>query len=235
MNPRPRLVRLFAMGIDGWLAEQADIDRLTKSAFDLKEAEQSVYEVRDGEEEWLVAAAHVLTTKRRPDATSVLRLRVENLSPFGITVDPGQRGTTGLTWVDYRHRNLRATGEQFRNLVRWVAEACSRGQDWVRRIEKPYLERTLRRLCAEPDCMCPPHVKHIARWALKEIDARNLDLGQIRQELLTIEFRDDIIEPRARSMARGDQLADWYAAVGALRQEYADHYLPAIADRFNLR
>jgi len=105
----------------------------------------------------------------------------------------------------------------------------------VRRIEKPYIERSLRRFCGESDSRCPPHVKQIARWALKETDSRNLDLGQIRQELLTIDFRDDIIQPRAYWMGRGDQQADWYAAVEVLRQEYTAHYLPTIIDRFNLR
>ncbi|MBI1915077.1 MAG: hypothetical protein HYS12_10120 [Planctomycetes bacterium] len=233
MNARPYLVRLFAMAIDGWFAEKPDIDRLVK-VFDPKETEQSVYEVENGEEEWLVAAAHVLTTKKRPDATSVLRLREDNLRRFGITVDRRQLGTTGVSWVDYRHRNLLATPEQLRELVKYMVERCSRGQDWVRRIEKPYIERSLRRFCGEPHSRCPPHVKQIARWALKEADSRNLDLDEIRQEFLTIEFPDEIIQPRAYLMGRGDQQSDWYAAVEVLRQEYTAHYLPTITDRFNL-
>jgi hypothetical protein len=160
---------LFAAGIEPWRDENADISRLMK-AFDLKETDQSVYEVRDGEEEWLVLAAHVLTTKKRPDATSILRLQPDILHRLGVTVDPGQLGTTGVTWVDYQHKNLRSSTEQLQARVRCIAQGCCRGQDWVGRIEKPFIEKTLRRFCAEPDCRIPPHVKEIARFALKETD-----------------------------------------------------------------
>jgi hypothetical protein len=202
--------------------------------FDPKQAEQSVYEVQDGRGEWLTAAAHVLTTKKSPDPTSVLRLRVEDLPQFGIAVDPNQLGTTGITWVDYRHRNLQATADQLRELVQYLARECSQGQDLVRRIDKKSIEKTLRGLYDEPDCRCPPHMKRIARWVLKDTNSPAIDLGQIEQELFTIEFHDEIIRPKAYFMDQGDHLANWHAAVNLLRVEYAAHYLPAIRRRFGL-
>jgi hypothetical protein len=230
---RACLIRLFAMGIPEWLEDKPNIERLIK-IFDPTDEKHSVYEVESGEEEWVVAAAHALTSKNRPDAISILRLKEESLPRFGISLDRAELGTTGVPWVDHRHRNLRATIEQLRELVKWVVEECSRGNDLVRRIGKPSIDRTLRRLCAEHDGNCPPHVKNIAKWAIKEADTRNLDLTNIRQEMLAVEFRDEVVRPIAYFMGRGNHLADWYASIDALRQQYGQHYLPAIAKRFGL-
>lgn len=86
MNARRYLIRLFKSGITNWPANDPDVEQLAK-VFDLAEEEHSVYEVMDGEEEWLAAAAHVLTDPRRgADAVSVLRIDEGELARFGINV-----------------------------------------------------------------------------------------------------------------------------------------------------
>jgi hypothetical protein len=222
-------------GIENWPAPQANVEQLAK-LFDLAEPEQSVYEVADGEEEWLTAAAHVLASpKQGVDAVSLLRVRQEELGRFGIAVDPRQPGTTGVVWIDHRHRNLRASREKLIELVRFLAEECRRGHDKVRRIVKEHVARSLRRLCEQSATECPPHVKLVARWALKETDGPVLDRLEAYKEMLLAELPDEVIRPRAHRLGGEDAVASWYAALQELRQEYAGHYEQALASRFGLR
>jgi hypothetical protein len=234
VNASRYFIRLFRGGISNWLTESPTIPQLAK-AFDLGETENSVYEVGDGEEEWLAAGAHVLANpKQGADAISVLRIHEEHLRLFGISVDRHQLGTTGFVWADHRHRNLCAGSDRLIELVEFLAGRCSRGHDLVRRVEKPHVERSLQRICAYPTCRCPPHITVVARYARKETDRLVLDLAAVRSELLAVEFDDDVILPRAASCGSGDQPRDWFEAVKLLRIFYADHYVPALAKRFGL-
>src|SRR5262249_27237118 len=82
---------------------------------------------------------------------------------------------------------------------------------------------------------CPPHVQLVARWVLKESARPDLDLEVVRRELLSVEFDDEVVKPRAETQQRGDSTANWLAAVNDLRSAYADHYLPALSRRLWLR
>jgi hypothetical protein len=164
VNASRYLVRVFSGGINKWIETKTDPKTFAK-VFDLADPEQSVYEVADGEEEWLAVAAHKLTEPRRgPEATSVLRIVREELHHYGIRVDKDQFGTTGVPRWDLRHRNLVASPDQLIELVRSIAERCYRGHDLVRRIEKSFVVRALNSICSCPPCHCPNHVKLIAQW-----------------------------------------------------------------------
>jgi hypothetical protein len=231
VNARRYLIRLSAKGIENWLKETPLIDDLAK-VFDLAKPEQSVYEVSDGEEEWLAIAAHALTNpKQGPDATSILRIRWDDLERAEITVDSEQPGTTGVVCFDYRHRNLCATRPKLLTLVGHLAGECARGHDRVRRVIKDHVMRSLRRICAYEDRHCPLHVKRIARWALKEEGPPTFERTRVQQELLTVEFADEVLQPRAAGKQGWDPTSNWYGALHEQREAYANHYLPALARR----
>jgi hypothetical protein len=236
VSARRYLVRLFAAGTNKWFDDAPDIVALAK-VFDLAVGEQSVYEVTDGEEECLAAAAHKLADKKSPDPVSVLRIEREDLARFGIRVVEGQFGTTGVPRWDCRHRNLLADRDQLIGLVRHLAARCHRGHDQVRRIEKLFILRALNTICNYPPRHCPDHVKRIAKWCQSSNKAirPNLALDHIEQELAAIEFEDEVIRPGAEERSSGNELADWYDSLAALRSSYAGHYLPVIANRFGLR
>ncbi len=235
MDAHRYFIRLFRAGIENWLVETTDVMQLAK-LFDLAELEQSVYAVADGEEEWLTAAAHCLANpKQGVEATSLLRMRARDLGQFGITVDPSQRGTTGVVWIDCRHRNLRASRDQLVALVSYLAEACRRGHDRARRITKEHVARSLQRIGAYLPAACPPHVQALAAWISKRAGRPVLDLQRVREELGVIELPDEEIRPRAAARSSGDPVADWYAVLHELRHAYTDHYLGALAKRLGLR
>lgn len=235
MDAHRYFIRLFRAGIENWLVETTDVTQLAK-LFDLAEPEQSVYAVANGEEEWLTAAAHCLANpKQGVEATSVLRMPAQDLEQFGIAVDPSQRGTTGVVWIDCRHRNLRVSRDQLVALVGYLAEACRRGHDRVRRITKEHVARSLQRIGAYTPAACPPHVQAVAAWISKKAGRPVLDLERVREELRVIELPDEEIRPRAAARNSGHAVADWYAAVHELRQAYSDYYLGALAKRFGIR
>jgi len=223
VNARRYLVRLFSSGIPKWFEDAPDIDDLAKKAFDLADGEQSVYEVADGEEECLAVAAHKLADPRKsPDAVSVLRIDRRDLPCFGIRVDEGQFGTTGIPRWDCRHRNLLANRGQLIEFVRFMAGRCHRGHDQVRRIEKLLVVRTLNAICGYSPCHCPNHVKLIAQWCQSNKGARpSLSLDQIEREVAAVEFEDEAIRPGAERLSSGDQKGDWYSSLKALRGSYA--------------
>ena len=104
MSTRGYLIRLFTSGIENWLKESADANALVK-VFELSEPVQSVYEVSDGEQEWLAAAGYTLTNaKHGVKAVSVLRLSGGTLRRFDIRAESGEFGTTGVPDIDRRHQ-----------------------------------------------------------------------------------------------------------------------------------
>lgn len=237
MNARRHLIRIFSSGIANWFEDNPNIDSLAK-VFDLKKEEQSVYEVADGEEECLAAAAHKLTDLwKSPDAVSVLRIDGGDLPCFGIGLDADQLGTTGIPRWDCRHRNLLANREQLVAFVRFLAGWCYRGHDQVRRIEKRLVLRALHTVCGYSSCHCPNHVKLIAQWCLdsNKGDRPNFSVEQIERELVGLEFEDEAIRPGADRLKSGDAVRDWFNSLHALRRSYMGHYLPAVAERFGLR
>jgi hypothetical protein len=237
VHARRYLVRVFSGGLTKLSDENPDINLLAKG-FDLAEGEHSVYEVADGEEECLAVAAHKLTDpKKSPDAVSVLRIDVGDLAQFGITVDQEQFGTTGVPRWDCRHRNLLANRDQLIDLVRFLLEQIWRGHDQARRIEKPFVVRALNRICNDPPCRCPDHVKHIIGWCLAKDKTAppTLSLPAILEELQAVEFDDEVIRPGADRLRSGDAIGDWFSSLNTLRRSYAQHYVPAIVDRFRLR
>lgn len=207
MNARRYLVRRFSGGIDNWFVDNLAIDVLAKLVFALADAEQSVYEVADGEQECLAVATHKLTDPRKsPDAVSVLRIDAETLPRFGIRVDANQFSTTGVPRWDCRHRNLLADREQLLELVRFLAGRCYRGHDQVRRIGKQLVVRTLHIICGYPPSHCPDHVKAVAQWCLDGGKSPGLDLSLklIGRELAAVEFEDETIRPAAKRLRSGD-------------------------------
>src|SRR5262249_15600957 len=150
------LIRIGSTGISNW--DEPDESKFQKilpnlpKCFDLGESEHSVYEVEDPAEEALVAAAHCLTNPGKSlEAQSAIRIRLADLPHFGIHVNE-ELGTTGVCWVDHRHRNLVASGEKITKLLQWIAIEAHRnlGQDRVRRILKLVLMHAFRRIAAHP-------------------------------------------------------------------------------------
>jgi hypothetical protein len=230
------LIRLFSGGIAIWLEDSPNIEVLAK-VFKLADEAHSVYEVADGEEEWLAASAHALTNpKNNPDAVSLVRMHKGDLSGFGINVDETRLGITGIPRWDLRHRNILANRNQLLELVRFLANRCHRGHDLVRRIEKKFVLRSLHAVCSCASSQCPNHVKAIADWFQTGDKAipPNLTLHQIKQELMAVEFEDGAIRPGAYALSSGDGVGDWFNSLNGLRQYYASHYITAIAKRFKL-
>ncbi len=190
MSAHRYLVRLFSGGIARWYEDEPDIDLLAK-VFNLADGEQSVYEVADGEEECLAAAAHKLTDpKKSPEAVSVLRIDRGHLPSFGIRADECRFGSSGIPLWDGRHRNLLADRDQLVELVRFLAGRCHRGHDHVRRIEKVLVVRSLNAICGYPPPRCPGHVKLIAQWCQcsPKPAPPSLSLERIGREVAAVEY-----------------------------------------------
>jgi hypothetical protein len=242
VNVQRYMVRLFSSGFADLLDRtdidlQAKSDVLAKNAFNLRDSEQSVYEVSDGEEECLAVAAHKLTDpKHRPAAVSILRINREDLPNFGISVDHEQFGTTGVVRWDSRHLNLLASQDQLIELTRFLAARYLRGHNQLRRIEKPFVVRALNTICGYSFYHCPDHVKRIAKLLLStnKDDWPTFARDQIEREIAAVEFDDEAIRPGAERLNSGDRLRDWFSSLKMLRDSYAKQYLPAITERFRL-
>ncbi len=245
MNASRYLIRLFSGGIESWFKDTppdlqqlaSDVERLAK-VFDLGEREHSVYELAGDEEEALVAAAHGLASKQpKVDACSVLRIQVDELQQFGIGLDRSQLGSTGVIWIDHRHRNLLADRDGILQLVRYLSVECvrNRGQDRLRRLYKLVVSKALVRFLELRAVQCPAHVKKLCQRALAGSSPLPApDLAQVEEELDGIEFPHDVVEPVAASKSSGDPDRDWYEAVALLRRDYARHYIQALRKRFRL-
>src|SRR5690349_15548946 len=90
-----------------------NIFRLKKSS-GRDEYEESTYEVGGEVEEVKATAAHLLTDPHpNLDHRYLIRLRRLDLMEAGIRVDDSVIGTTGIVCIDFRHRDLVGTRDQF--------------------------------------------------------------------------------------------------------------------------
>ena len=117
---------------------------LAQNVFRLKKSphrdacEESTYQVEGEIEEAQAAAAHLLTdTHPKIEARHLVRIRPADLVEAGIRVDDSFIGTTGIVWVDFRHRDLVGTKGQFERLVDVILSRLREGEDRVRRLRRP--------------------------------------------------------------------------------------------------
>jgi hypothetical protein len=77
-------------------------------------------------------AAFFQTSPSSPDKCFGIRFTAEDCAHAGVELDPGNRGTTGVPFVDGRHVDLRGTPDQFMTLVTRIVSKIWEGQDRVR-------------------------------------------------------------------------------------------------------
>jgi hypothetical protein len=228
-------IRVFTGGIEGLLVQPHSPAVVVKS-FDLNESEHSVYEVATGVDECRAAAAHKLADpKKAPDPVSILRIGEEDLIRFGIALSRDEFGVTGVPHWDARHRNLLASGDALQALVRFLVEQYVEGHNFLRRIDKFFINKCLDSL-QSPDSCCPEHVRKIGLWCQKKTAERpSFNSDEIKDELSHLTFDDSTIRPIAAQINSGDRLSDWYQAIDQLRAKYTTHYLAALQGRSLIR
>ena len=232
MKPEFHLVRIFSGGISNWSNDPPDVESLAK-IISPAEVELSVYQVRDGEEECHVAAAHQFTTPAKSknlDAVSLLRLNFTDLSQCGIQIGKFEFGQTGIPKWDARHRILLVDRSHVLDIVSLLVQKNLRGLETVRRIEKKPLERSM--LALSRTIGFPQHLKSLVdRW--NGGDWPILSEFHIREELAMAHFDDEFIREFAHEFATGNVEADWYKALAGIRERYLREVVPAVLQRLN--
>ena len=129
-------------------AKDGDHANLSRITFTGTEAEPvSVYEVASDLEEATVATAlQVVMRGTASKHAYLLRIRSSRLSEVGVSIDPENRGTTGVGAVDDLHRDLVGSVESFQALTRTLLDAILAGSDSVREVRQTQLHHQSRLL-----------------------------------------------------------------------------------------
>ena len=242
MNSPKFLIRVFSGGHLGWVkhppphtdeARSEDVDKLIKGVFDLEDDAQSVYEV-DRDEEIHAVAAHLLTAGRKPkaDGRTILRIRTNDLERLGIKLSDKEWGSTGVPWIDFRHRDLIAEPDQLKRLISHIAcqvRFCLK--DRIRRIEKELLKYALTWL-GQQTTIAPQHVRENALAAVNDSNWVRPRVDRLAADYLSISLPDEMIRPGALARSTGDQEADWKTSTDELRDRYVDGYRRIVEQRW---
>jgi hypothetical protein len=209
-----------------------NIFRLKKSR-DQDACAESTYEVEGELEEARVVAAHLLTdTSPKIEPRHLVRIRAADLVEAGIRVEDLVLGTTGIPCVDFRHRDLVGTKEQFERLVQVILTRLREGEDRVRRFGSPQLRYALEGFAGRTATERPTYTMESINCTLGLLapaDVRQ-DVALARDELARIGIPEEAIRLRAfcleeAGMGKGTPGQNWEAAETELRAEYATHYL----------
>ena len=179
------------------------------------------------------AAAHLLAdTHPRIEPCYLVRIRTTDLVEAGIGVEDSVIGTTGIVCVDFRHRDLVGTKEQFERLVDVILTRLREGEDRVRRIGQVQVRYALHAFARctvkeRPTCT----LERINRTlGLPSAGRVSDDVALARDELAGIGIPEETIRLRAFCLEEGGKgtgspSKNWDAAETKLRAEYAKHYL----------
>src|SRR5262249_39271483 len=160
------LIRLAKTRVDDWVNGVGTPQTLAQSIFRLKRVhrkdrddvcEESTYLVEGSLEEVQAAAAHLLADDDpKVETRYLVRILLSDAEEAGLRVADSALGETGVVWVDFRHRDLVGTKEEFQHLVDVLLRRLREGEDRIRRVGKTQYEHALQHFAAP---CCPPSRK----------------------------------------------------------------------------
>ena len=179
-------------------------------------------------------AAHQLSKSESTsiEKTSIVRLFEDDLAQLGLSCDGASLGVTGVPVVDHEHHELKAGEEELRRLIQYVVERIRQGEDLIRSIYKPQIERQLQSFLHLPIEEATPFAQRRCCTLLNkpqlsrnqneyndsEYDGVRCRVPQHRIAILAYEKSRD---PRRRHL---DSTTHWLEAESELRAAYSSHY-----------
>jgi hypothetical protein len=232
-------IRVGKTKAEDWINGVGTAQVLAQNIFRLKKlprkeiCEESTYEVEGELEETRAAAAHLLTDLEPKIAPCyVVRIRKVDLLEAGVQEQDTVIGTTGIVYIDFRHRDLVGTKPQFEKLVEVILGYLRNGQDRIRRFGAPQLRTALEEFADLPPTERPTRTVEVIRCALTNarVAGLNADVELAIKELAQVTIPQDTISLRAFCLQKakkgtGSQNGDWDKAQNELRDEYTKHYL----------
>jgi hypothetical protein len=232
-------IRIGKSKADEWVNGLGTPAALAQNIFRLKKSRpgdacaESTYEVEGELDEAQAAAAHLLTdTHPRIEARHLVRIRAADLAAAGIGVEDSVIGTTGIVRVDFHHRDLVGTKEQFERPVQVILARLREGEDRIRRIGQVQLRYALEGFAGRTAKERPTHTLECINCMLEPSAAAGVrrDIVLARDELARISIPYETIRLRAFCLeeagkGRGGPRENWLAAEEELQAEYAKHYL----------
>jgi hypothetical protein len=235
------LIRLASSRFDDWVNGKGDVRAMAESIFRPTTAqrkeyrgllEDSTYSVGSHHEEIQVAAAHLLTGNDPKMVTRYLiRIRPEDAQEAGLLEDDYSLGETGVPWVDFRHRNLVGTKDQYQQLVEVILHWVQEGEDRVRRIGAAQDRFCFNWFLTLPTTEVPTCTRDLINCVLNNtlIAALTPDIGLARAEMAVLAIPHETVSLRAfcleeRGEGAGSPEATWYKALKQLREEYRNQY-----------
>jgi hypothetical protein len=194
---------------------------------------ESTYEVAGELEETQVVAAHLLTdTRPKIEPRYIVRIRQPDLVATGVQAADSVLGTTGLVWVDFRHRDLVGGRDQLQALVGTILQRLEEGEDRVRRFGGPQLRWALSQFQALPTEERPTHTAAILARVLagQSLEGLPRDTSQAHRELPCLRLPEEAVRLHAfcrheQGHGTGSPDGDWLRATERLRRVSAQHYL----------
>jgi hypothetical protein len=237
------LIRLARSKFDDWVNGQgaANPQKLTDSVFRPTKAhrpefkdllEDSTYLVARPIEEARVAAAHLLAGNSPTMETRYLiRVLVSDAEEVGLRVDDGSIGKTGVPWIDFRHRDLVGTRDQFRQLVEGILGRIREGENRVRRIGAVQDEFSFNEFLARPTSEIPTCTRDLITCVLNKtpIAALNPNVVLALAEMAALAIPKETVSLRAfcleeAGQGTGSPEGNWELAMNQLRDEYKRKY-----------
>lgn len=195
--------------------------------------EESTYLVEGALEEIQVAAAHLLAEDDpKLETRYLVRIHLADVDEVGLRAEDSALGVTGVGWVDFRHRDLVGTKDQFQGLVTVILERLRQGQDRIRRIGKPQYEHALQHFAQLPATERPSYTRQVIDCVLNKTPIADLNPNIVlaQAELANLAIPEETISLRAFCLQRdgkgeGSMPKDRNKALTELRGEYAKQYL----------
>jgi hypothetical protein len=216
------LIRLAKTKVDEWVNGVGIPQVLAQNIFRLKKVhrndlhdvcEESTYLVDGPLEEMRVAAAHLLADDDPKIETRYLvRILLSDANAAGLRVEDSTIGGTGVGWVDYRHRDLVGTKEEFLGLVAVILGRLREGEDRIRRIGKPQYEHALQHFAGLPATERPTHTRAVIECVLNKTSVADLkpDIALAKEELARLTIPEETISLRAFCLQRdGNSVWHW--------------------------
>ncbi len=194
--------------------------------------EDSTYLVEGPIEEARVAAAHLLAGKNPAMETRYLiHILVPDTAQAGLHVDDSSIGKTGVSWVDFRHRDLVGTEDQFRQVVEVILRRLREGEDRVRRIGPAQDAFSFHEFLARPKNEIPTSTRDLIACVLggTPIAGPSPDIGLALAEMAALAIPEETISLRAfcleeAGQGTGSLDGNWDRALNQLRDEYTRQY-----------
>ena len=235
-------IRIAKTKMECWTNGEGTGQALAQLIFQLKKlhrkdmediCEESTYYV-DGEvEEVKAAAAHLLTdNKPKVEAGYLVRIRATDIEEVGLQQRDTAIGKTGIVRIDFHHRDLAGTKDQFERLVDLILRRLQEGQDRVRKLGGPQLRYALQHFAGLPAIERPTRTFEIINCALKRSPVADLqpNIGLAKAELAKVAIPEETLALRAfcleeEGRGTGSPKGNWARALYELREEYTKHYL----------